>query len=273
MHNRDVAAMSRLDQLTMLIGGLFSWGKDQGCATRNDATQNDAEKSVLQHRGLNVKTNYVLVDYENVQVKSLSLLKGEQFRVRIFLGPNNKKLPVELVLAMQELGERAEYTVLEKSGANALDFYIAYYLGIFSAADPLGIFHIISNDTGFDPLIKHLKTKKIFCLRSKSIEDMPCFSVAPKKEVVAKVNAADPKQKSVPAQQSVEMLITKAIGDLAKRKESRPRTSKTLLNTIHTTCGKDLPISQIQTVYEGLVKRGYVTVSGTKVSYSLPTMG
>jgi hypothetical protein len=63
-----------------------------------------------------LKLNYVLIDYENVQVKSLALLKGEQFRVRVFLGPNNKKLPVELVLAMQELGDRAEYIVLETPG-------------------------------------------------------------------------------------------------------------------------------------------------------------
>ena len=51
-----------------------------------------------------MRTNYVLIDYENVQVKSLALLKGVQFQVRVFLGPNNKKLPVELVLAMQALG-------------------------------------------------------------------------------------------------------------------------------------------------------------------------
>ena len=72
-----------------------------------------------------MKTNYVLVDYENIQVKSLTLLKDECFRVRVFLGPNNTKLPIELVLAMQDLGERAEYIVLETSGRNALDFHIA----------------------------------------------------------------------------------------------------------------------------------------------------
>ncbi|NJM12255.1 MAG: hypothetical protein HC889_10560 [Synechococcaceae cyanobacterium SM1_2_3] len=109
-----------------------------------------------------MKTNYVLVDYENVQVQSLSLLKGDHFHVRVFLGPNNTKLPVDLVLAMQELGERAEYVVLETSGRNALDFHIAYYLGALASAEPSGFFHIISGDTGFDPLIQHLKKKENF---------------------------------------------------------------------------------------------------------------
>jgi len=32
-----------------------------------------------------LKTNYVLIDYENVHVQSLALLSGEHFRVRLFL--------------------------------------------------------------------------------------------------------------------------------------------------------------------------------------------
>jgi hypothetical protein len=125
-----------------------------------------------------VKINYVLIDYENVQVQSLALLKGEQFSVRVFLGLKNTKLPVELVVAMQEIGSQAEYIVLETSGSNALDFHIAYYLGVLVAADPAGFFHIISKDTGFDPLIRHLRGRKIVVVRSASIEEMPCFKTA-----------------------------------------------------------------------------------------------
>ncbi len=74
-----------------------------------------------------MKTNYVLVDYENVQVKSLALLKGEHFRVKAFLGPNNTKLPIELVLAMQALGEHAEYIVVEAHGKNANAMFYANF--------------------------------------------------------------------------------------------------------------------------------------------------
>ena len=59
--------------------------------------------------GYQLKTNYVLIDYENVQVRSLSLLKDECSHVRVFLGPKNLKLPVELVVAMQKLGDRADH--------------------------------------------------------------------------------------------------------------------------------------------------------------------
>lgn len=216
-----------------------------------------------------MKTNYVLIDYENVQVKSLALLRDGKFRVRVFLGPNNTKLPVELVLAMQELGDRAEYIVLETHGANALDFHIAYYLGVLAAADPLGFFHIISKDTGFDPLIKHLKAKKVLSTRSASIEEMPCFAEVAMNGNGSNGGSTEIKQTSASAV-PVDDLIKLAVSDLIKRKAAKPRTPKTLLSTIHAKCGKDVPVAEIEAVFGELVKRGYVKVNGTKVSYALP---
>ncbi len=81
--------------------------------------------SACQNRS--VRTNYVLIDYENVQVASLDLLKGEHFRLWIFLGPNDTRLTVPLALAIHEFRERAVYVPLKTGGANALDFHIAYY--------------------------------------------------------------------------------------------------------------------------------------------------
>lgn len=219
-----------------------------------------------------MKTNYVLIDYENVQVKSLALLKGEQFRVRVFLGPKNTKLPVEFVLAIQELGERAEYIVLETSAANALDFHIAYYLGVLAATDPAGFFHIISKDTGFDPLLQHLKARKVFSVRSPSIEEMPCFSKVATSPVEINEATYEAKPKPTGVRASVDELIKVAIEDLIKRKTSKPRTPKTLRNTIHAKCGKELPTSDIEAVYEALVKRGYIKVDGQKVTYKLPAV-
>lgn len=213
-----------------------------------------------------MKKNYVLIDYENVQVQSLVLLKGEQFSVRVFLGPNNTKLPVELVVAMQELGSRAEYIVLETSGSNALDFHIAYYLGVLAAADPDGFFHIISKDTGFDPLIRHLRSRKIFVARSAAIEEMSCC-----KKVVQTTEGKT--AAAVVSPSSTEELLRLAIDDLVKRKDKKPGTVKTLRSTIHAKCGKDLPDSEINAVWNALIRRGHVKVNGDQVSYALPAAG
>ncbi len=217
-----------------------------------------------------MKISYVLIDYENVQVKSLALLKGEQFRVRVFLGPNNTRLPVELVLAMQEFGERAEYIILETSGRNALDFHIAYYLGVLASTEPSGFFHIISKDTGFDPLIQHLKSKKVFAARSASIEEMPCLAAPPPAMWQPNIQIIQQKSNNTQSRPAIEELVEIAVDDLIKRKASKPRTPKTLLSTIHARCGKDIPSSDIDAVYKSLIKQEYVKVEGTKVTYSLP---
>ena len=103
------------------------------------------------------RTNYVLIDYENVQPTDLALLRDAPVKVKVFLGANQAKIPVALAAALQGLGANAEYVLLESSGSNALDFHIAYYIGLLSAQEATAFFHIISKDTGFDPLVKHLK--------------------------------------------------------------------------------------------------------------------
>lgn len=221
-------------------------------------------------KGLELKKNYVLIDYENVPVTSLALLKGEQFHVRVFLGPKNTKLPVELVLAMQAFGDRAQYIKLEAGGSNALDFHIAYYLGVLVTADPLGFYHIISKDTGFDPLINHLKAKNVRSARSASIEEMPCFVPGASNGNGTHEEAVNTKPQRTAAQTTVDELIQMTVGDLIKRKASKPRTPKTLLSTIRAKCGKAIPASDIEAVFDGLVKLGYVKVNGTQVSYTLP---
>jgi len=224
-----------------------------------------------------VKTNHVLVDYENDPVKSLALLKGEQFRVTLFLGPHNAKLPIDLVLAMQDLGERARYVVLETPGKNALDFHVAYYLGVLAHQDPAAFFHIISKDTGFDPLIKHLKARNVLCARSASIEDMPCFKRPEPEAASPKMPApaiAGKQESSKTA--TVDDMVKIAVVDLINRKASKPRTPNTLRSTVLATvqgkCGKGVSSGELESVYDALVKRGYVHVNGGKVSYTLPAV-
>jgi len=127
-----------------------------------------------------VSTNYVLIDFENVQPKNLSILAAHPFKVLVFIGANQTKVPRHVAVAMQALGDRAKYVEIDGSGPNALDFHIAYYIGELAAADPTGSFHIISKDKGFDPLIRHLKGKKIQVRRETDLAEIPNLRI-PKK--------------------------------------------------------------------------------------------
>ena len=197
-----------------------------------------------------MRTNFVLVDFENVQPKDLGLLKDGPFIVKLFLGPNQSKISVTLASSLQSLGDSAEYIVLESAGSNALDFHIAYYIGLLSAEDPSAFFHIISKDSGFDPLIKHLKGKKVFAQRSACIADIPYFKPA------------------LPA--TLDEQVEVVIANLTRRKGSKPRTQKSLLGTLHDLFKKKLSEQQLSQLFASLCSRGIVKVDGNKVSYALP---
>lgn len=224
-----------------------------------------------------MQIHYILIDFENVQVKSLALLQGEQFRIRVFLGPKNTRLPTELVLAMKSLGEHADYIVLDAGGHNALDFHITYYLGKLAANDPSACFHIISKDTGFDSLIKHMNKTGIDCKRSVSIEALPFIVAHSTAAVVAKTIGAEtsgesvttPKAKAVSKKKAQE-LVDLVLANLAKRKNAAPRTEKTLRSTIRTLAGTQCSDKEIESVLNHLLKKKYVMIDGTRVSYNLP---
>jgi len=115
----------------------------------------------------------VLIDLENVQPKNLELLVKHPFKVLVFVGANQAKISFDLASAMQGLGPDSQYIKISGNGPNALDFHIAYYIGELAQQFPESNFHIISRDTGFDPLIRHLRSRKIRVQREKDLAEIP----------------------------------------------------------------------------------------------------
>ncbi len=196
-----------------------------------------------------LRTNYILIDYENIQPETLLGLEADHFKVVLFVGANQTKLPYELVSAMQNLGARAEYVKIGGNGSNALDFHIAFYIGHLTVQDPGGYFHIISKDTGFDPLIQHLKRKKVAVARSKTMEDILLLKTANSKSTPEKVAAV--------------------VADLKQRGTSKPNTVKTLSNTINSLFQKQLGEDELTSLLAELQTQGLIVLNKNKVSYAL----
>ena len=78
-------------------------------------------------------SNYVLIDFENVQPKNLELLAEHPLKVYVFVGETQAKIPFDLADSMQLLGNNARYVKITGTGQNALDFHIAYYIGRLAA--------------------------------------------------------------------------------------------------------------------------------------------
>lgn len=105
-----------------------------------------------------------LVDYENVQKIDPARVPANA-RLKVFIGSKQNKLPTELVKLREALGERFEWIWIDGTASNALDFHIACHLGEGLARAPQAEFVILSNDKGFDPLLRHLKSRGIKCKR------------------------------------------------------------------------------------------------------------
>lgn len=110
--------------------------------------------------------HFVLVDLENVNLDYADDLKGHE--VLVFVG------------ADQRIAQTLKFRFIRaaKNGKNALDFLLAYYLGMLSERHPKAIFSIISGDRGFDALIDHMNSKAYKISRYKSFHDLlqtnPC---------------------------------------------------------------------------------------------------
>ena len=171
----------------------------------------------------------------------------------VFVGASQTKVAFESAAALQRMGSKAEYVKISGNGSNALDFHIAFYIGQLATQDPTAYFHIISNDTGFDPLIQHLKAKKIFAARSKDVADIPLVKAA---------NSKSPKEK-------IEIIVAK----LQQLAASKPRTIKTLSSTISSLFQKQLTEEEVASLVSELQSRSLIAVASTKVSYVLPPSG
>lgn len=196
-------------------------------------------------------TNHVLIDYENVQPKNLAALKdvskGHAFKVYVFVGANQSRIPRELVFEMQTLGRNAQYVEITGSGKNAADFHIAFYLGALAEPGSEDEFHIVSRDTGFDPLIRHLQAKKIKAARRRDLFEIPWLQSSETESLGEKIDQ-----------------VTRNF-DL--RGHSRPRKVRTLKASIRSLFGDNVTDDELEALVQGLKERKYIAIQGEAIKY------
>jgi len=195
-----------------------------------------------------MRRNVVLIDFESVQPDSIEALSHEHFHVLVFCGANQSKVPFEIAATLQKLGSRAEYIKIAGVGPNALDFHIAYYIGRLAAEDASAFFHIVSRDKGFDPLIQHLKSRKVLAIRSESIAEIPMVK-----------NGANK-----PPIERAEALIAK----LKDSKITKPRTEKTMSSAIRAHFQPNVDEAEAAQILKAMVATGFLSVEAGKIVYA-----
>lgn len=208
--------------------------------------------------------NVVLIDFENVQPPSLKELAAPGFTVLVFVGASQARISMDVAEAMQALGSQGRYIRCHGSGPNALDFHIAFYIGEIAAADPKACFHIISRDTGFDPLVAHLKARGLRADRCVSVADLPMFRPA-------RQSAAAP---ALPAAKAVlpDARLTHLRDWLVRQDKARPGSKVALHNSIDNLFQKALAAKEVTALVQQLQQNRWIVLEGNKVHYQVAAM-
>jgi hypothetical protein len=184
------------------------------------------------------RTNYIFVDFENVQDFDLDLIAGKPVKVFLIVGQQRKSLPPDLAKKLQKYHEQVRLIESEGASRNALDLVLAYHVGAQSAADPQGYFHILAKDKDYDPLIKHLKANHILASRDEAFAKIPTVMDV--------------------GQLSLTERVERTIECFLKNHTNRPTRKKTLLSHIHALFRKQLSTDEVQRILDALVVRRVV---------------
>lgn len=222
--------------------------------------------------------HYVLIDFENVQPANVGELSPTEHHIKVFAGEHQNKVEFGLVQALQPFGSHAEYIRIVGNGKDALDFHIAFYVGRLSAEHPSASFTIVSRDTGFDPLVKHLVSLGIACRRTsaiagspqtKSTTEAPTVAKAAKKAVPKPPKKQAPKVSAKPPTAVSKERLDEVLQRLQGLKAARPGTVKTLKSSLKAWFKPALAEADVDALMGDLAKLGKIKVTGTKVAYSL----
>jgi hypothetical protein len=197
-----------------------------------------------------MKTNHVLIDYENVQPEVAEALAQPVFKVWIFVGAQQHKVKYDLIELLQRKGDDARCIKISATARNALDFHMAYYVGQLATEHPEAYFHLIAKDTGMDPLVEHLQGRGLNVSRWADVFDIS----------IIKRRADEPEQDK----------LSSIIEYLVRRGAQRPATLKTLLGSIAALFSPKLSESEATALVEQLKLGGVLETSGSKIKYGLP---
>ena len=216
-------------------------------------------------------TNYVLVDFENVQ-PDLSMLAHTTFKVKVFFGAKQQegRVPFKLLDAMLALGGNVEPIKVMRTGKNAVDMHIAYYIGRLVEKEPAAEIHIISGDSDFDTLVDYLKSKGVKCKRAKTITEIGKQVAAAKAHAHATATARTARAAAPARKPHNDKLarIIKQLHSLSGKPSTRKKLAQTIANYFHHH-GEPMADNAIEQLIDELIRLKYVTQSGNKVSYHL----
>lgn len=131
-----------------------------------------------------VPGTHVLLDYENVQPtqEQLRALVPDARQLWVFHGPHQRDVEQRFA----SFGSDATAVPISKTGKNALDFHLSFYMGYIASKNPGSAMVVIANDKGYEPMLEHARAMGFAVRRMAYGEAKSAAKKAAAKKVAAK---------------------------------------------------------------------------------------
>lgn len=137
---------------------------------------------------------------------------------------------------------------MSKQGNDALDMHISFYIGKLTMELPDAYFHVIAKDRDYDLLVAHLRMLKIGAAKWPDLASIPVLKRAAASTLKEQIEAAE--------------------GWLMERKANRPKTLKTLTNSLKASAfAGRLDDEEIGILIGALNEKDLISVQGQKIEY------
>jgi hypothetical protein len=202
----------------------------------------------------------IFVDFENIQKIDTSLINSK-VKIIVMVGLNQDNNAFEFAKNLFVNISSMELIKVNGQGPNALDMFIAFYIGKYFDSIKESEIIIYSNDTDYDQLIKHLKMNGL------SIERKG-FNKNTNKRAIEK-NTTNSEVKIVkPENNDTRRIIEYLKKQTQSQKSKWPKKIKTLENYLNTHFSQDIPLDNIKISINYMIKNNYITINGNKIIYN-----
>jgi NTP pyrophosphatase (non-canonical NTP hydrolase) len=199
-----------------------------------------------------VPGTHVLLDYENVQPSDdeLRAMVPDAGQVWVFHGPHQGQVEERFA----SFGSNVTAVPISKTGKNALDFHLSFYMGYLVSRNQASAMVVVANDKGYEPMLEHARAlgfavrqlghgqAKPVASKRAVAKKAPAKKAAAKKPTVKqtpakkKTAAAAPAAKKVPAKKvaPAKKVVAKparppaSVGSEAKAVDMSPDSAATI---------------------------------------------
>jgi len=203
----------------------------------------------------------IFIDFENIQKIDTSKIDLKT-KVIVIVGLNQDKKAFEFTKELFLNITSIELIKVNGKGENALDFFIAFYLGKYFESIKESEIIIYSNDAGYDPLIKHLDEYGISIKRNGLNKE--------KTKKASGSNSKGLKVKNEKQNNEINIIIEYLQKQTKSQKGKRPIKRVTLENYLHTHFSRKISEEKIKLAIDFMINNNYIDIDkNNKIIYKI----